>query len=244
MIDKNSSIPIYIQLEEEIKNKIKNGEYTHGEALPTERELTECYKVSRMTIRQVISNMVNKGILYRIHGKGAFVSREIIRKNLEIQSFSEDMLKRNLIPTSKVIYFDEMVPNEEIREKLNLKKDESVYYLNRIRFANKEPMAIEFCYLPKKYFTNITKFNMEKCSLYSIIKEDYSIEFYYMEQSIKAKNLSKKEAEILLGKSKGVGLVSSKLMFNIENKPIEYTETIYNSERYTFDLRIFNTKFN
>lgn len=243
MLDKKLSIPIYIQLEEEINRKIKNREYLPGEALPTERELTEFYQVSRMTIRQVISNMVNKGILYRIHGKGAYISKEIIKKNLEIQSFSEDMLKRNLVPGNKVVQFDKIIPNDNIREMLQLNKDEKVYCLHRIRLANNEPMAIEFCYLPEKYFANITKYNMERCSLYTILKEDYNIQFYYMKQSIKAENLSKKDAEILLSKTKGVGLVSNKLIYNNESIPIEYTKTIYNSERYTFDLTIFNDIF-
>ena len=61
-----------------------------------------------------------------------------------------------------------------------------------------------------------------------------------MKQNIKAETLSKKDAEILTGTSKGVGLVSNKVMYNIDNDPIEYTKTIYNSERYTFDLTIFN----
>lgn len=238
MLDKDSSTPIYIQLEEALKKKIKKREYVPGESLPTERELTELFGVSRMTIRHVISNLVNKGILYRIPGKGAYVSKEVIQKKLEIESFSDDMIKRGLIPGSKVVQFEKISPNDEIKEKLSLDNEENVYFLYRIRFANNEPMAIEYCYLPEKYFHNITKYNMENCSLYSIMKEEYGVQFYYMKQSVKAEGLSKKDAEMLLGKSKGVGLISDRLICNIESIPIEYTKTIYNSERYTFNLVI------
>ncbi len=243
MLDKNSSTPIYAQLEEAIKEKIKKREYVPGGELPTERELTELFGVSRMTIRQAISNLVHKGILYRIPGKGAFVSKQVIEKKLEIESFSDDMRKRGLIPGSKIIKFEKISPNDEIREKLSLLEGEKIYFLNRLRLANNEPMAIEYCFLPEKFFPNIIKYNMVNCSLYTIMKEEYGIHFNYMKQSLRAVSLNKKDAEMLFGKIKGVGLVSERLMYNIEEIPIEYTKTIYHSERYTFNMVLFNNNW-
>jgi GntR family transcriptional regulator len=240
MLDKNSSVPIYVQIEEAIKEKIKKREYLPGEELPTERELTELFGVSRMTIRQAISNLVHKGVLYRIPGKGAFVSKEVIEKKLEIESFSEDMKKRGLTPGSIVIQFEKISPSDEVREKLSLAEDEKIYLLNRLRLANNEPIAIEYCFLPEKFFPNIIKYNMVNCSLYTIMKEEYGTHFNYMKQSLKAVSLTKKDAEMLIGKNKGVGLVSEKLMYNVEEVPIEYTKTIYHAERYTFNMVLFN----
>lgn len=241
MLDKNSSVPIYVQLEEFIKEKIKERVYLPGESLPTERELTELFGVSRMTIRQAISNLAHQGILYKIPGKGAFVSKEVIEKKLEIESFSEDMEKRGLIPSSKVLYFEKIIPNSEIISKLQLSENEEVYFINRLRLANNEPMAIEFCYLPEKYYDNLMKYNLVQCSLYKLMKEEYHVTFNYMKQNIKAVNMSKREAEMLLGKTKGFGLVSLKTIYNEEEHPIEYTKTIYNPDRYSFDMVFFNT---
>lgn len=240
MVDKSSATPIYVQIEEAIKEKIRNKEYLPGEELPTERELTELFGVSRMTIRQAISNLVHKGVLYKIPAKGTFVSKEVIEKKLEIESFSEDMKKRGLMPGSIVIEFEKIIPDCEVKEKLNLSDNDKVYVLNRLRLANNEPMAIEYCYLPEKFFPNITKYNMVNCSLYTIMKEEYNIHFNYMKQNVRAASLSKKDAEMLLGKSKGVGLFSERMMYNIEGIPIEYTKTIYNADRYTFNMVFFN----
>ncbi|MDF2615264.1 MAG: transcriptional regulator [Clostridia bacterium] len=239
-MDKNSSTPIYVQLEEAIKEKIKRREYLPGEELPTERELTALFSVSRMTIRQVISNLVHKGILYKIPGKGAFVSREVIEKKFEIESFSDDMRKRGLVPGSKVIEFEKISADQEIKDKLRLSDGEKIYFLNRLRLADSEPIAIEYCYLPERVFPNIIKYNMANCSLYTIMKEEYNIHFNYMKQSLKASTLAKRDAEMLLEKSKGFGLVSERLMYDTKETTIEYTKTIYHAERYTFNMMLFS----
>ncbi len=243
MLDKNSSVPIYAQLEDYIKQKIKERVYLPGESLPTERELTELFGVSRMTIRQAVANLAHQGVLYKIPGKGAFVSREVIEKKLEIESFSQDMEKRGLVPSSRILFFEKIVPENEIKAKLQLLDHEKVYFINRLRLANNEPMAMEYCYLPEKYYPNLMKYNLMVCSLYKLLKEEYNANFNYMKQDIKAVNMSKREAELLLGKTKSFGLASLKTMYNDDENPIEYTKTIYNPERYTFNMVLFNKSY-
>lgn len=243
MIDKNSSLPIYAQLEEYIKKNIKERVYLPGESLPTERELTELFGVSRMTIRQAITNLVHQGVLYKTHGKGAFVSKEVIEKKMEIESFSQDMQKRGLVPSSKILTFEKVIPDSEVLEKLQLSDNEQVYFLSRLRLANNEPMAIEYSYLPEKYYPDLMKYNLMNCSLYALMKQEYHSDFNYMKQSIRAATISKNEAEMLLNKSRGFGIISLRTIFNGDEVPIEYTKTIYHPDRYAFNLIIFNTSF-
>ncbi|WP_258040952.1 GntR family transcriptional regulator, partial [Lysinibacillus sphaericus] len=74
MLDKNSHIPIYIQIEEILKQRIYLEEYKIGENIPSERELSVQFDVSRMTVRQSITNLVNSGLLYREKGRGTYVA--------------------------------------------------------------------------------------------------------------------------------------------------------------------------
>lgn len=240
MIDKSSSTPVYIQIANEIKAGIQDRIFLPGEALPTERELTEQFGVSRMTIRQAVTNLIHEGVLYRARGKGAFVSKETIEKKMEIESFSDDMRKRGLVPSNKVLFFDKISPDEEVRLKLQLDENDKVFFLNRIRLANDEPMAIEYSYLPEKLYPNLIKYNVVQCSLYDLMKEEYHMAFNYMRQTIKAVNLGKREAEMLLGKPKGFALMSHRIIFDVEEMPIEYTKTVYHPERYSFNVTIFN----
>lgn len=70
MVNKSSHIPIYVQIEEELKRRIDSGEYVVGEPIPSERELSVIFGVSRMTVRQAITNLVLNGLLYREKGRG------------------------------------------------------------------------------------------------------------------------------------------------------------------------------
>ncbi|GAB3062361.1 hypothetical protein GCM10027286_27550 [Virgibacillus ainsalahensis] len=93
MIDKHSPIPIYYQLEEQIKNFIQSENLAPGDILPSEREMSEKYKINRMTVRQAINNLVAQGLVYRQKGRGTFIAEEKFEQDLSgLSSFSEDML--------------------------------------------------------------------------------------------------------------------------------------------------------
>lgn len=74
MINKESPIPIYYQLQEHLKTKIENGELKSGDPIPSEREMAEKYEISRMTVRQAVNNLVNEGLLTRSKGPGDICS--------------------------------------------------------------------------------------------------------------------------------------------------------------------------
>src|SRR5690625_792519 len=104
MIDKNSPLPIYYQLSEQIKRLIETEQLLPGDLLPSEREYAERYNISRMTVRQAISNLVTESLLYRKKGKGTFVAEKKFEQNLQgLTSFSEDMQLRGYTPSNQQI---------------------------------------------------------------------------------------------------------------------------------------------
>src|SRR5256714_14773008 len=96
-IDRQSPIPMYYQIMIQLREKISAGEYTIYSALPPERELVETYQVSRMTIRQAISELVNEGILARRTGIGTFVAPPKLEQPLNnLTIFTDDMAQRGM----------------------------------------------------------------------------------------------------------------------------------------------------
>ncbi|GGE15840.1 hypothetical protein GCM10011571_16830 [Marinithermofilum abyssi] len=142
MIDKSSPVPIYYQLEEHIKSQIEKGELKPGDCLPSEREYSEKYGISRMTVRQAINNLVSDGYLIRQKGKGTFVSeRKFEQKLSELTSFTEDMKARGLKPDSKLLQFEIIPSDDAIATQLSIKRHDPVYQIRRIRLADGVPMA-------------------------------------------------------------------------------------------------------
>ena len=74
ILDPQSPKPLHVQLEEIIREKIKSGDWTENSRIPSENELSREYGLSRMTVRSVILRLAQEGLLYRVPGKGTFVS--------------------------------------------------------------------------------------------------------------------------------------------------------------------------
>src|SRR3569833_738583 len=103
MLNKNIPIPLYYQLKERLTQQIMGGDFQPGTLMPSERELSDRYGISRMTVRQALGEMVKEGLLLREQGKGTFVAEPKITQGLlRLTSFSEDMQSRGLKPDSHV----------------------------------------------------------------------------------------------------------------------------------------------
>src|SRR5690625_4623961 len=106
MIDKNSPLPIYYQLSEQIKRLIQTEQLLPGDLLPSEREYAERHNISRMTVRQAISNLVTEDLLCRKKGKGTYVAEKKFEKNLHgLTIFTEDMQLRGYTASNQLISF-------------------------------------------------------------------------------------------------------------------------------------------
>lgn len=74
-------LPVYIQIHDQIKANIENNTYKIGDRLPSERELSKQFGVSRMTLRQAIQTLADEGILERKIGSGTYVARQKVQKS-------------------------------------------------------------------------------------------------------------------------------------------------------------------
>lgn len=238
MIDKHSPLPLYFQLEEQIKKTIESKELVPGDALPSERELSENYQISRMTVRQAITNLVNKGYLFREKGKGTFVSSQKFEQSLQgLTSFTEDMLARNLKPGSKLLHFEIYPADEDIKESLSLHDDELIYKIKRLRLANEEPIAIETSYLPVKLVPGVTPDILEK-SLYTYIENDLHLSIGHATQTVEAAIVNEEDSKHLKV-NKGVPILFIQRETYLENgTPLEIVKSSYRADRYKFKIGI------
>ena len=238
MIDKNSPVPIYHQLEEQIKSQIESGELRPNEAIPSEREFTEKYQISRMTVRQALTNLVNEGLLYRKKGCGTFVSERKVEQVLNrLTSFSEEMLKRGLKPRSNILSYETVVANPSVSAKLGLAVNEPVLRIERIRLADDVPMAIETSYMPLHLTKGLTE-ELAKDSIYQFIEEQLSLKISEANQELEAIAANEHEA-YHLNIPKGSPVLRMKMVSYLEDEtPFEYVKSSFRADRYRFYVQL------
>lgn len=240
MIDKNSPLPIYYQLEEEIRLVIKTGKLNPGELLPSEREYAERYNISRMTVRQAINNLASEGLLHRQKGRGTFISEKKFEQDLQgLTSFSEDMRKRGLSPSNKIVSFQLIESTKRIAELLQLEIGEKVYEIKRIRFANELPIAVETIYTPKRLVGDMNQRNIEE-SFYHYIETKLSLKIAYGDQMIESALANEFEIDNLNVHDGDPVLLMKRISYLSDDNatPLEYVKSTYRADKYKFKLQM------
>lgn len=234
MIDKNSPMPIYYQIEEAVKEQIEKGELKEGDMVPSEREFSERYQISRMTVRQAITNLVRDGYLVRFIGKGTFVARRKIRQTLfGLTSFTEDMKSRGMNPGSQLLDFREIKAPGSIAEKLRISLGDPVYEIKRVRSANGTPMAMETTYLSSGLVPGLTEETVQG-SLYQYVEEKRGLKIHSAVQELEASVARKAESDIL-GIEIGAPLLWIKRFSFLKDKtPLEIVHSAYRGDQYRF----------
>lgn len=237
MINKNSPIPIYYQLQEFLKALIDKGELQPGDVIPTEREYAETFQISRMTVRQALTQLVNEGYLHRIQGKGTFVAERKIEQPLyRLRSFTEDMEARGLQPSSQLISFETIPVNNQIASQLGIQENEPVYEIKRIRLADDVPMALEANYISANLVKGLTE-QIVKESVYSYIENQLNFEIDQASQIIEASIANEVEAKFLKIKKGVPMMLIQQQTFLKDGTPVEYVKSSYRADRYKFMIK-------
>lgn len=232
-IDKNSPIPVYYQLKEDIKNKINIGVWKVGQCIDSERELSDNYDVSRMTVRQALGELVQEGILVREKGKGTFVCEPKVKQR-DIMSFSEIVKKSGRESDTGILEFERIHTPEAMQELLPF---DEVYKINRLRIVEGEVIANEIIYIPCDYCGYMDR-QLLKGSFYELLKtfgyvidhSEAALQAIIMDDSYK--KLFNVNETVPLIKSYSKNLTSDGKLLFIE-------ESIYRSDKYVLEVNIY-----
>ena len=238
-LDRNSFVPLYEQIHQTLRQTIITGKVTPGEAVPSERELSEQFGVSRMTARQALRALRQEGLVYRERGLGTFVARrkmDVHTRNLI--GFTEEMTQRGLRPSSKVISIRRETASRQKADELGLEFGSEVFRLERLRLADGTPMAYEVTFVPAALCPELDQRDLEKNSLYWILEKEYGVRLQSAEEVLEASCASGVEARYLSIKPSAPLLVVHRVVYSDTNQPIESVKTIYRADRYraTFHL--------
>lgn len=226
-LDRNNYKPLYLQLAQQIFMRIRSGEYQPGEKLPPELELSKQLGVSRITIRQAMENLIDKGCIYREQGRGTYIAQPLMQNVRGFTSFTEDMRSRGLQTTSKVLWKELAPAGEDVCKKMNISQTEKVIRLKRLRFVEGIPWAIQISTLISSVFPGLEKEDLNG-SLFSVLREKYHVYPTWTEAKVMARIADTEETNLLDISENSAVLVVEGLSFTDSFDIVESVVTIYN----------------
>jgi GntR family transcriptional regulator len=229
--------PLYDQLVSLLKEKIED-ELEPDDMLPSERELSERYGVSRTTVRQALQELEQINYIYRRHGKGTFVS-DLRNHSINLSgaySFTEQMRSLGKIPETKTLVYEIVEATKYFAEQLNVGLGDKLIKVKRLRIADKLPMMLERTYLPLKPFLSLTEERLMQNSLYEIFSTDFGEIVKVAEEEFYAGFASSQDSEILQIHDGAPVLNLVRTTYNTSNEIIEFTLSVARGDRFRYKI--------
>lgn len=225
----------YEEVAASIRDSIAQSMAPH-DALASERELMAIHGVSRMTVRKAIATLVEEGRVYNVHGSGTYVgSADIFSKTPKLTSFTEDMISRGSVPSSRVLELARITAPEHVALALGIAPSAETTHIRRLRLADDVPIAIEDVYIP------VAVLEIESLNLGASLYEQLRLaghDVFRAEQEIKAITLTPEECRLLEVAAGEAALSVTRVSSSRRGQLIEFARTTYRADRYTFQLAV------
>ena len=234
-LKREAPTPLYLQLKNALISDIDAGIYKPHERLMSERELGEKFKVSRMTVRQALTDMIRDGILYTRAGKGTYVKAPKIKQELQtLTGFSQDMATRGSAASGRVLAATIIPATLTLAAIFAIPTNTELVQLSRLRLSDGIPLAIEEAYILHKVCAGILEYDFSKESLYNILSSKYNIHLVRAEQTMEASLATAQETELLNLTPPSPVLRIERLSYSEQNILVEYVMSVYCGDRYKF----------
>lgn len=229
--------PLYDQLVDILTEKIEH-EYRPGDLMPSERELSERYGLSRTTVRLALQELERLGLVVRQHGRGTFVAdRSAQTTNLmQTYSFTEQMRSMGRDPYTTILEFCEFEADKNLAEHMGTRIGEKLFKLKRLRMADGMPLMIERTYLPVRKFLSLKRPQLEHKSLYDVIEHDFHVKVRLAEEEFFASIARPADAH-LLDISEGAPVLDLvRTTFDSGNEIVEYTLSVARADQFKYKV--------
>lgn len=234
MVIRESPIPLYIQIEEELRGSIRSGELEPMTQVPSEAELSDRFRVSRMTARKALDRLVGDGLIFRQPGKGTFVAPPKIAHGPSLAlSFSAAMRAQGMAVETRVLEAGLVRAPSNIAAALALPNEGAVVFMRRLRFVRGVPSALHVSYLPARYSLLL---EADLTGSLSDLMAGVGARVESTRDTIEAVIARGDEARVL---SVAVGspfILIQGVAYSATLEPLRYTEALYRGDQWRFML--------
>jgi GntR family transcriptional regulator len=233
-INGDSFVPYYVQIVDQVRELITKKKLGQGQTFCSEGDIAAALSISKMPVRQAFQKLKSEGLLIIAKGKRPVVGSGRVPWNFQqLRGFSEEMRRRGLVPSARLLSMNLEEPELEVAQALKLAPGERVYCARRLRAVNGDPVAIVTSYLPARIFAGIDKQDLENQSLYAILEDKYKRKLQWAEEIIGATSAGADEAAVLETSPGSALLVIRETTYDTQNIAIEYSLSLLRGDRYT-----------
>jgi DNA-binding GntR family transcriptional regulator len=237
-IDRESPIPLYHQLAEQLVRAIEDGVLRPGDPLETEMALADRLDMSRPTVRRAIGELVTRGLIVRKRGVGTMVALASVHRRNELTSLYEDLEKDGLAPSTEVLL---LVTDREDRRAatiLGLHPKTPLVYVERLRLVDGRPIAVLKNWL-SPVFADLTADVLEEHGLYALLRAR-GMTPAVAHQTVGSRGANPFEAHALNVKTGTPVLTMTRKAFDATGEPVEFGDHCYRADRYKFDVTVYD----
>jgi GntR family transcriptional regulator len=233
--DPDSPIPLYYQIEADLRHLIDTGVFVPGDVLPPEVELCKAYGVGRQTMRTALSRLAAEHLIERKAGRGTIVKSATLSTQFYLdRSFTRQMADMGLTAHSQILAATIGVIDAESPKALQVKIGSPCFYLARLRFGNDETIGLQYSTIITELCPSLAKHDFDRLSLYDVLSQEYSLIITEIAHVIGAVTATAKQAE-LLNVISGAPLLNVKTHVFIEGRQIiEFTNSYYRADKYEY----------
>ena len=238
-IEKSGIIPVYIQLAEIIKKNIDEGRLKEGDLIPSELMFMKKYEISRVTVRNALLRLVYDGLLFKVHGRGTFVSSiDSLAITSPFDTLEKYFRDRGIKIKNELVEFVDVFPPDQIKIDLKLSPGEKAYKIKRIVKLEDKPIGMRTLFVPLPIGKMLKDKDLESQSLLHYINQDKRSRVTRMEIRIQAASIMDIEKDFMGVKEDSTVLVRSLIMWNSADKPVIAGRILYLSQYIGLKMEI------
>jgi GntR family transcriptional regulator len=238
-VAERSPKPAWVQIEEQLADRIESGALAPGERIPPERDLAEGLGVSRMTVRQALASLAARGLVERGVGRGTFVREapRVVHDLTRVAGFTEEVERQGLEAGARILEAKECAASDQVAAALGLEPGAPVVRLERVRLGGDRPMTLEDTWVPAHRFPGLLDRDLSG-SLYTLMRDEYDLGPVSATERLEPMAARSYEADALEVAEGSPLMLVERVAYAADGTPVEFSRDRHRGDAARFVIRV------